>query len=117
MITPEIHKTVAAPDIGGHVLFVSDPMPHICGDNGHFRVSDGISTWLVIATEEALAVTATGTETSFERLIRFINVYRSMAEAALAQHQDVNGTIWIFEKDVRDFGRLKLPASYSVVGN
>jgi len=117
MITPDIQTTAVASDFGDHVLFVAEPTPRICGDNGHFGVSDGVSTWLVIVTEEALAVTASGTEASLERLNRFINIYRRIAETALALHEDVNGSIWIFEKDVRAFARVTLSEVYSVAGN
>jgi hypothetical protein len=77
-----------------------EPSPFVFGENGHLGVTDGTSVWIVVVTCEAMRATATPPEASLERLVRYAGLYRDMAEATINRHEDQNGKVWIFEKDI-----------------
>ena len=81
-------------------LEICHPAPTMCGDNGHFHVTDGDRVWKFIVTEEALMSTATPPEASRTRLIKFIGQYRNLAQEAIARKDVQDGTAWIFERDI-----------------
>lgn len=81
-------------------LVLCEPAPFLFGANGHFRVTDGSSVWIVVVTSEAMRATASPPEASLSRLVRFADVYLDMAERALSRGEDQDGKLWIFERHV-----------------
>ncbi|MCQ1839225.1 hypothetical protein [Neorhizobium galegae] len=81
-------------------LELCEPTPFMFGDNGHLGVTDGQSVWIVVVTCEALRATAFPPEASVKRLSRYADVYRDMAEGMIARREDVDGKVWIFEKNI-----------------
>jgi hypothetical protein len=77
-----------------------EPAPLIFGENGAFGITDGTSQWLVIVTREAMEASAALPDASLARLTRYLERYRTMAEAVIARKEDQDGKVWIFEKDV-----------------
>ncbi|HEV7437432.1 MAG TPA: hypothetical protein VGO22_21620 [Pseudorhizobium sp.] len=81
-------------------LVLCEPAPFLFGANGHFSVTDGSSVWLVVVTCEAMRATASPSEATLSRLVRFADLYLDMAETALSHGEDQDGKIWIFERHV-----------------
>ncbi|MFN7093055.1 MAG: hypothetical protein ACK4P4_21195 [Allorhizobium sp.] len=81
-------------------LVLCEPTPFIFGVNGHLRVSDGSSVWVVVVTCEAMRATALPPEASLSRLVRYADLYVEMAEGAVARGEDDGGKIWIFERNI-----------------
>ncbi|MEH6691096.1 MAG: hypothetical protein V7774_07930 [Pseudorhizobium pelagicum] len=77
-----------------------EPAPFLFGENGHFGVTDGVSVWTVVVTNEAMLATADPPAASLKRLRRYSALYRDVAEGMLTQGQDRDGKVWIFEKDI-----------------
>ena len=92
-------------------LHICYPAPSIFGENGLFHVSDGDAKWKVVVTEEAMEATAFPPDASRKRLVRYIEFYRAIAQAAIARNADCNGMVMIFEKDILSAGHaVVMPA-------
>jgi hypothetical protein len=77
-----------------------EPAPFIYFENGQIAVTDGSSVWLVIVTCEAMKATASPPEKSLRRLVRYAGFYRDVAAAQIRRGEDVDGKVWVRERDV-----------------
>ena len=68
-------------------LELCKPLPFILGENGAFGITDGTSWWLAIVTREAMEASAMPPEASLARLVRYVELYRGMAEADRAERR------------------------------
>jgi hypothetical protein len=77
-----------------------EPAPFLYHENGQLAVSNGETVWMVIVTCEAMKATAAPPEKSLKRLVRFAELYRDLAAAAIRRGDYVDGRVLIREADV-----------------
>jgi hypothetical protein len=77
-----------------------EPSPFLYHENGQLAITDGAAVWMVVVTCEAMMATAHPPEKSLRRLVRYADLYRDLAAAAIQRGEASDGKVWVREADV-----------------